>query len=135
MSPTYWLNKNNLKWQKSTLGKSYLTWTLIFSLDHVPSTNMEGAGLMTYTAAATRGRSRYFGFTFGELSWRPYLYTVYDSDIKLQRGLFQFQTVNSFLSFRWPVRFFFTWWNQDLRKIYQWCCFGLESYLNVNRFF
>ena len=40
-------------------------------------------GFLTHTEASHQGASRCFGFTFGELSCRPSLYTIYGVDASL----------------------------------------------------
>ena len=51
-----------------------------YSLVPVPSTNLEEAGFMTYIAA-TRRWSGLFGFTSGELSCRPSLYSLWSEKL------------------------------------------------------
>ena len=58
----YHSHENYLKRQKTSLRKCIWRVLWLFSLAHVPSTNIEEAGFMTYTTASHQGRC--FGFTF-----------------------------------------------------------------------
>ncbi len=49
-----------------------------------------GWDLWPILGPATMGRSRCFGFTFGELSCRPSLYAVYGFDMHIVKDLFKF---------------------------------------------
>ena len=58
-----------------------------FSLVRVPSTNMEAAGFMTYTAASREVVTERFGFTFKEQSCCLSLYIVYALSMYMYFGL------------------------------------------------
>ena len=62
---------------------------------------------MTCLQPATRGRSRYFGFTFRKLTFDPYLYTFYDSD-----HVVSVLDVSGFLWLQWILECF---WVQCVR--------------------
>ena len=76
-------DKNYLKWYEPCFRKCYLIW--LFGLVHVPSTNMEEMWLMTYCILqrATRWWSRCIGFTFGERSYYPSLWSMVLTKVKL----------------------------------------------------
>ncbi len=62
-------DKNYLKWQKPSLGKNVFdVYFDLFSLANVPSANMEGGEVITYTGASHQAAIElFFSFTFGHV--------------------------------------------------------------------
>ena len=71
---------------ETILGEIYLKCTLSFSSVHVPPTNMEEAGFMTYTAASLQGANEMFWL----IVWAAVMPSIY---IWMQKKMYKFKSL------------------------------------------